>query len=47
MRHGVIFVFFIVSNSMSADLFYLGRIEEGMELLENQEQDFTVKLIKG
>lgn len=33
--------------SMSADLFYLGRIEEGMELLENQEQDFTVKLIKG
>lgn len=33
--------------SISADLFYLGRIEEGMELLENQEQDFTVKLIKG
>ena len=33
--------------SMSADLFYLGRIEEGIELLENQEQDFTVKLIKG
>lgn len=33
--------------SLSADLFYLGRIEEGMELLENQKQDFTVKLIKG
>lgn len=33
--------------SMSADLFYLGRIEEGMELLEKQEQDFTVELIKG
>lgn len=33
--------------SMSADLFYLGRIEEGMELLENQKQDFTVDLIKG
>lgn len=33
--------------SMSADLFYLGRIEEGMELLENQKQDFAVKLIKG
>lgn len=33
--------------SMSADLFYLGRIEEGMELLENQKQDFTVELIKG
>lgn len=33
--------------SMSADLFYLGRVEEGMELLENQEQDFTVELIKG
>lgn len=33
--------------SMSADLFYLGRIEKGMELLENQKQDFTVELIKG
>lgn len=33
--------------SLSADLFYLGRIEEGIELLENQEQDFTVELIKG
>lgn len=33
--------------SLSADLFYLGRIEEGMELLENKKQDFTVKLIKG
>lgn len=33
--------------SMSADLFYLGRFEEGMELLEKQEQDFTVELIKG
>lgn len=33
--------------SLSADLFYLGRIEEGMELLENQKQDFAVKLIKG
>lgn len=33
--------------SMSSDLFYLGRIEEGIELLENQKQDFTVELIKG
>lgn len=33
--------------SISADLFYLGRFEEGMELLEKQEQDFTVELIKG
>ena len=33
--------------SISADLFYLGRFEEGVELLEKQEQDFTVELIKG
>ncbi len=30
--------------SESADLFYLGRVEKGMELLEKQENDFTVTL---